>query len=197
MDTQYQAARPLCLCVFVVTFRLNVAPSFQKTVYGKANTTNDSLLVPRAPPAAAITATYCFPFFPRYVMGIGVMLESSFTDQSSFPVFDSNARKRTTFVAPMPRKPTAVTIGPPAPGDPTFCLPGGNVSLSPSGTCHAMSPVLPLIATSLAQGGLLQGQFATVRPFSSFTDALNAGPFTRVYGNSFARSIPGSYFGFF
>jgi hypothetical protein len=74
MNTQYQAARPLCLCVFVVTFRLNVAPNFQKTVYGKANTTNDSLLAPRAPPDAATTATYCFPFFPRYVMGIAVML---------------------------------------------------------------------------------------------------------------------------
>jgi hypothetical protein len=70
----YQAATPLCLCVFVVTFRLNVAPNFQKTVYGKANTTNDSLLAPRAPPDAATTATYCFPFFPRYVMGIAVML---------------------------------------------------------------------------------------------------------------------------
>ena len=34
-------------------------------------------------------------------------------------------------------------------------------------------------------------QFPMVRPVASFTDALNAGPPTRVYGNSFARSIPG------
>src|SRR5262249_536724 len=102
-----------------------------------------------------------------------------------------------SLVAPMKSKPPAVTIGPPAPGDPTFCLPGGSVSLTPSGTCHAMSPVLPLMATSLAQGGLLQGQFAIVRPFASFAEALKAGPFTGGEGNSFGRSTPGSYLGFF
>src|SRR5262245_50862036 len=97
----------------------------------------------------------------------------------------------------MNRRPPAVAIGPPAPGDPTFCLPGGNVSFTPSGTCQAMSPVFPLMAMSFAQGGLLHGQFAMVRPVASFAGALNAGPLTRVYGNSLARSIPGSYFGFF
>src|SRR5262245_35562456 len=97
----------------------------------------------------------------------------------------------------MKSRPPAVVIGPPAPGDPTFCLPAGSVSFTPNGTSHAISPVFPLIATSLAHGGLLHGQLAMVRPFASCTEALNAGPWTRVYGNSFARSIPGSYFGFF
>src|SRR5438067_12352210 len=125
------------------------------------------------------------------------MLYSIFADQSSLPVFESNARKRPSFVAPMNRTPPPVTIGPPAPGDPTLFLPSGSVSLIPRGACQAMSPVSALMATSLAQGGLLQGQFPIVRPLASFTDALNGGPFTRVYGNSFARSMPGSYFGFF
>src|SRR5262245_35011632 len=113
-------------------------------------------------------------------MGIAVMLYSNFVDQSSFPVFDSNARNRPSLVAPMNNNPPAVAIGPPAPGDPAFCLPAGMVSLTPSGTCHAMSPVLALMATSRAHGGLLQGQFPIVRPLASFTEALKAGPFTRV-----------------
>src|SRR5262245_52626321 len=125
------------------------------------------------------------------------MLYTSFTVHISLPVFDSKARNRPSFFAPMKSSPPAVTIGPPAPGDPTFCLPGGKVSFTPSGTCQAMSPVFPLMATSCAHGGLLHGQFAIVRPVASFTDALNGGPLTRVYGTSLARSIPGSYFGFF
>src|SRR5262249_14350871 len=105
--------------------------------------------------------------------------------------------KRLSVVAPINRSPPAVTAGPPKPCDPTFCFPAGRVSLIPSGTCHAMSPVLALIATSRAHGGLLHGQFPMVRPLASFTGALNPGPFTLVYGNSFARSIPGWYLGFF
>src|SRR5438132_10552337 len=104
------------------------------------------------------------------------MLYSIFADQTSFPVFESNARNRPSFVAPMNTRPPAVTVGPPAPGDPTFCLPAGSVSFTPSGTCHAMSPVTALIATSLAHGGLLHGQFPIVRPLASLTDALNPGP---------------------
>src|SRR6516165_4876981 len=96
----------------------------------------------------------------------------------------------------MKTNPPAVAIGPPNPGAPTFCLPVGSVSLIPSGTCQAISPVLALIATSRAHGGLLQGQLTT-RPPASFVATLNAGPFTCVYGNCFARSIPGSYLGFF
>src|SRR5436190_24368590 len=119
------------------------------------------------------------------------MLYSTFEVHNSLPVFESKARKRPSFVAPMKTNPPPVTIGPPAPGDPTFCLPAGIVSLTPSGTCQAISPVTALIATSRAHGGLLHGQFPIVRPDASFTEALNAGPPTRVYGNSLARSMPG------
>src|SRR5690606_12647745 len=89
---------------------------------------------------AAVTATYCLPSLPRYVIGTAVMLYGTSCDQSSAPLSASKARKRWSLVAPMNTRPPAVTIGPPKPGEPTFCLPSGNVSLIPSGTDHAISP---------------------------------------------------------
>src|SRR5712671_3024911 len=46
--------------------------------YGSAKTYTDSLFaglgLVMAPPPEAVTATYCFPFLPRYVMGTEIAL---------------------------------------------------------------------------------------------------------------------------
>src|SRR2546425_2539991 len=83
---------------------------------------------------------------------------SSFALHHSFPVFESNARKRLSFVAAMNTRPPAVAMGPPMLKRPVFFLPSGNSSVMPSGTFHAISPVLAFTATKFPQGGFWQGQ---------------------------------------
>src|SRR6185437_16049334 len=104
------------------------------------------------PPAEVIT-TYCLPSAPRYVEGVAWADARSLKLQSSAPVFASNARMRESSVAPIKTRPPAVAIDPPRFGLPVFCLPFGKESVTPSGICHAILPVLTLIATSRPQGG--------------------------------------------
>ena len=72
--------------------------------------------------------------------------------QSSFPVLESNARNRLSFVAPINTTPSY--------DDRTTHVEASCVLLSvryssvtPSGTCHTVSPVLALVAVSLPHGG--------------------------------------------
>src|SRR5215831_14291457 len=108
-----------------------------------------------APPATM--ATYCFPFFPWYVIGTACALISSFVVHSSLPVLESKARNRLSFVAPMNTRPPAVAIGPPMLRRPVFFLPSGNSSVIPNGTFHAMSPVFAFTAMRLPHGGFWHG----------------------------------------
>src|SRR5580704_6779266 len=107
----------------------------------------------------AFTTTYCRPSLPSYVLGTEPAAASSLNDHSSLPVFASNARKRLSSVAPTNTSPPAVAIGPPMPGRPVFCLSAGRLSVMPSGTFHAISPVFTLTATSSPQGGCEHGMF--------------------------------------
>src|SRR6266516_901997 len=98
-------------------------------------------------------ATYCFALLAWYEIGVALPTASSFVTQSSLPVFELNARKRRSSVAATNTSPPAVTVGPALPLPPTFCFPGGRLSLIPSVVCHAISPVLALTATSRDHGG--------------------------------------------
>ena len=73
-----------------------------------------------------------------------------FCRPNSLPVFESNARKRRSFVAPINTNPPAVAIGPPRFIRPVFLLARGNSSVIPSGTCQAKSPVCASTADQLA-----------------------------------------------
>jgi len=95
---------------------------------------------------------------PRYALiGLALPAASSFVTHSSLPVFESNARKRRSSVAPTNTSPPAVTVGPALPLPPTFCFPSGRFSLIPSVVCHAIAPVFALTATSLPHGGRWHG----------------------------------------
>src|SRR5579875_1620080 len=82
---------------------------------------------------------------------------SSLVTHNSFPVLESNARKRLSIVAPINTRPLAVAREPPRLGAPVFCFPSGKLSTIPRGTCQAISPVLTLTAISRPQGGFWQG----------------------------------------
>src|SRR5215813_4127197 len=82
---------------------------------------------------------------------------SSFAAHSSFPVLESKARKRLSFVAAMKTRPPAVAIGPPILRRPVAFLPSGNSSVIPRGTFQAISPVLAFTATKCPQGGFWHG----------------------------------------
>src|SRR5215471_5967345 len=74
----------------------------------------------------------------------------------------------------MNTNPPAVAIGPAnAPERPVFCLPGGKPSVMPSGTCHAISPVLAFTAKRRSHGGLTQGRFPIDLPAASLAGAAN------------------------
>ena len=61
----------------------------------------------------------------------------------------------------MNTNPPAVTMGPAnAPDRPVLRFSGGRNSVTPSGTCHAISPVFAFTANSRSQGGLMQGKVA-------------------------------------
>src|SRR5437879_2855884 len=52
------------------------------------------LLSPKKPPPVAVIATYCLPSLPSQVIGAECAPASSLLTHSSFPVRESNARKR-------------------------------------------------------------------------------------------------------
>src|SRR5215510_11846942 len=90
-------------------------------------------------------------------MGFAIPLAFNRVTQSSFPVLDSIARNLESLVAPMKMSPPAVTMGPAEPPRPVFCFPAGRLSLTPSVTCHANSPVLAFTAVSRPHGGFWHG----------------------------------------
>src|ERR1700733_10090503 len=105
-------------------------------------------------------------------MGFAVAEYSSCVVQSSLPVFESKARKRASLVAPMNTKPPAVAIGPAkAPERPVLRFSGGRKSVTPSGTCQAISPVFAFTANNRSQGGLIHGRFPRDLPSASLYGA--------------------------
>src|SRR4249919_2801678 len=121
-------------------------------------------------------------------MGFAFTVFSTLVTHSSLPVFESNARKRRSLVAPMNTRPPAVTVGPALPLPPTFCLPAGRKSLTPSVVCHAISPVLALTAIKRDHGGRWHGRI-TSRPSAFFpADAENVwnGPTPSIDARSYS-----------
>src|SRR5271163_1831985 len=105
-------------------------------------------------------------------MGFAVAAYSSFVVQSSLPVFESKARKRASLVAPMKTRPPAVAMGPAkAPERPVLRFSGGRKSVTPRGTCHAISPVFAFTANNRSQGGLMQGRLPSGLPPASLYGA--------------------------
>src|SRR6185369_5230026 len=78
------------------------AGSGLRATSGRANATSVLLtgFLKKAPPPAAISATYWRPSRPRYVSGLECLLASSFVSHNTFPAFESKARKRASIVAP-------------------------------------------------------------------------------------------------
>src|ERR1700681_4597173 len=132
-------------------------------------------------------------------MGIACALISSLVTHSSFPVFESNARKRLSLVAPMNTSPPAVAIGPPMFSRPVLRLPSGNSSVTPSVTCHANSPVLAFTAISRPHGGFWHGQACSPeftmlpeRGLPSDHWKRDVGP--RMLLRSYCTAAPGAFF---
>lgn len=142
-----------------VAERNGVLPASPKR-YGNENATkaSEKSSLYLLPPPAAIT-TYCLPvFFPRNVIGVACPLAGSITDNSSFPLPLSNARKRRSSVAPIKTNPPAVTIDPPM-----FAVPVGgrpfasNTSTTPNTVRHRNSPLSRSMAVKCPQGGFWHG----------------------------------------
>src|SRR5436305_1964612 len=112
--------------------------------------------LPKKPPPLAPMTTYCLPSRPMYVLGIECAGAGSLSDQSTLPLRASKARKYPSIVAPMNTRLPAVVMAPPELGVPVWMPFAASSSKSPSGTCHAMSPVLALTATSSPHGGAVQ-----------------------------------------
>src|SRR4029450_14140882 len=93
------------------------------------------------------------PFLPSSLIATPCALLSSLVAHNSLPVLVSNARNRLSLVAPMNKRPPAVTIGPPRFNRPVFCFPAGSSSVLPRRTFHAISPVAASTATRLPHGG--------------------------------------------
>src|ERR1700684_1253622 len=93
-------------------------------------------------------------------MGVDSAEAGSLTVHNSFPLLVSKARKRPSLVAPTNVRPPAVTIAPPSPGRPVFCLPGGKLSVTPSVVRHAILPVFTSTATNWPQGDGVQGRWS-------------------------------------
>src|ERR1700751_2011955 len=91
-------------------------------------------------------------------MGAVCAPASNLVTHNSFPVFESNARKRLSIVAPINTNPLAVAREPPRFGAPVFRCPSGKISIIPRGTCQAMSPLLTFTAVNLPHGGFWQGK---------------------------------------
>src|ERR1700739_1223955 len=93
-------------------------------------------------------------------MGVDSAEAGSFTVHNSLPDLVSKARKRASSVAPTKVRPLAVTIAPPRPGRPVFCLPGGRLSVTPSVVRHAILPVFTSTATNWPHGVGVQGRWS-------------------------------------
>src|ERR1700727_396529 len=91
-------------------------------------------------------------------MGVDSAEAGSRTVHNSLPLFVSKARKRPSFVAPTNVNPLAVTIAPPRPGRPVFCMPEGKLSVTPSVVRHAILPVFTSTATNWPHGVGVQGK---------------------------------------
>src|ERR1700722_11524814 len=105
-------------------------------------------------------------------MGFAVADYSSCVVQSSLPFLVSKARKRASLVAPMNTNPPAVTMGPAnAPDRPVFRFSGGRKSVTPSGTCQAISPVFAFTANNRSHGGLIHGRLPRDLPSASLYGA--------------------------
>jgi hypothetical protein len=63
------------------------------------------------------------------VIGFALALRARFVTHNSLPVFELNARKGLSFVAPLNANPPAVTIGPALPLLPVFCFASGRPSV--------------------------------------------------------------------
>ncbi len=137
---------------------------------GRENTSKDWLFPP--PDAENERATYCLPSFPWYVMGVAVMLLSTFVDPVC-PCGNQKPGSGYQLVAPMNTSPGAVAIGPPLPAVPTLFFPSGMLVLMPSGTFHAISPVFAFTATRLNQTAQKHGGCRDCVHFSSIGRALN------------------------
>src|SRR3984885_9970428 len=105
-------------------------------------------------------------------MGFAVAAYFSCVVQTSLPFFESKARNRASLVAPMNTKPPAVAMGPAnAPARPVLRFSGRRKSVTPRGTCHAMSPVFAFTANNRSQGGLIHGRFPRDLPSASLYGA--------------------------
>src|ERR1700733_1718513 len=100
-------------------------------------------------------------------MGTESALYSSLVTHSWLPFFESNARNRRSFEAPMNINPPAVAIEPPRLTRPVSFLPSGSSSVMPSRTCHAISPVFAFTAVSKPQGGFWHGHLDSPITFPS------------------------------
>src|SRR4051794_29764835 len=118
----------------------------------------------KKPPPVDVITTYCLPSLPSYVIGVASAAPPSLTVHSSLPFFASNARKRLSSVAATKTSPPAVAIVPPLPGRPVFCLSGGKLSVTPSGTRQANSPVFTLTAVNCPHGGCWHGSCCASAP---------------------------------
>ena len=99
---------------------------------------------------------------PRNVIGTSCAQAGSSVSHTCFPLFDSNARKRQSIVAPMKITPPAVAMLPPMLSVPVLSKPlAFSDSTKPSGTRHATSPRLTSIASSSPNGGAEHGIFVS------------------------------------
>src|ERR1017187_4887672 len=112
-----------------------------------------------------------------YVIGLVCPLASNFTSQSSFPVRESNPRKRESFVAPINTSPPAVAMLPPRFSVPVSRTPiASSASILPNTERHAMSPEARSTAISSPNGGFWHGirvsrsQNRAYGPYARFWD---------------------------
>ena len=92
-------------------------------------------------------------------MGVAALPVGMRVLHSSAPVSMSNARKLWSPEPAMNTRPEAVTVGPPTPGVPRKNQ-NGNGAMSrvvPRGTLHSFAPLARSMASSVFQGGAVQG----------------------------------------
>src|SRR6185369_15575778 len=127
---------------------------------------------PRKLPPPAATTTYWRRSLPMNVIGKLWAHASSWVSHNCLPLFDSNARKRQSMVAPTKIRPLAVAIVPPMFAVPVLPKPFSfNESITPNGTFQAISPRLTSTATNSPNGGAEHGM-----RFSGFQNRPTATP---------------------
>src|SRR5665213_1605953 len=123
---------------------------------------------------------------------------ASCVSHSCFPVFESNARKRLSLVAPMNSSPPAVAIEPPMLRRQVFCFPAGSSSVTPKGIFHTTSPVFPLMAINWPHGGFWHGH-ALAPEFKMLPDRPPSDHWKRDVGptmllRSYFTAAPSAFF---